>query len=213
MNTAFVVAISYLLGSIPTGDVAARIGGVDLRSTGSGNPGFTNVLRTMGAKFAVPVLVADIAKGVVAVLVVADLIGGGAFVGQTGIRLISGLAAIAGHIWPVFTRFKGGRGVATTCGVFLAMAPLATSAVVLVWLAIVLSTRYVSLASVTASALLPLAIWAEAHIMRASGRAPLVATAGAIAVMVIVRHRSNIRRLLDGTENRFGKSSGQGGEE
>lgn len=212
METALVVAVSYLLGSIPTSDIVARMGGIDIRRTGSGNPGFTNVLRTMGPRMAAPVLAVDIAKGVVAVLVIADLLGGGAAVGRTGVRLIAGLAAIAGHIWPVFARFRGGKGVATACGVFLALTPFATVAAVVVWTALVFGTGYVSVASIAAAALLPLAAWAEAKLTGVTGHAPVIATAGAIALVVLVRHRGNIRRLLDGTENRFGRGSDHGGD-
>ena len=135
MQTALVVVISYLLGSIPAGDIAARLRGVDIRTVGSGNPGFTNVLRTLGAWVAAPVLVVDIAKGAVAVLFVAGVLGSGSPLGPTGIRLAAGIAAIAGHNWPVFSRFKGGRGVATACGMFAAMSPLGTLAAVVLWLA------------------------------------------------------------------------------
>ena len=212
MQTALVIVISYLLGSIPTGDIVARRHGVDLRSVGSGNPGFTNVLRTLGARVAAPVLVIDIAKGLLAVLLVAGTLGAGAPLGPTGIRLAAGLAAVAGHIWPVFTRFKGGRGVATACGVFAALSPLATLAAVLVWLAIVLPTRYVSLGSIAAAVLLPFAIWFEAGARGTDGATALVVTAAVVAVAVVLLHRANIGRLINGTENRFGRGSRNGGE-
>ena len=212
MQTALVVVISYLLGSIPAGDIAARLKGVDIRTVGSGNPGFTNVLRTLGAWVAAPVLVVDIAKGVVAVLFVAGILGSGSPLGPTGIRLAAGLAAIAGHNWPVFARFKGGRGVATACGMFAAMSPLGTLAAVLLWLAIVLTTRYVSLGSIAASLFLPLAIWLEARLGAGHGSTALTTTALLVAIAVVVRHRANIVRLLNGTENRFGRSPEQGGE-
>ena len=212
MQTALVVVISYLLGSIPAGAIAARLKGVDIRTVGSGNPGFTNVLRTLGAWVAAPVLVVDIAKGVVAVLFVAGVLGSGSHLGPTGIRLAAGLAAIAGHNWPVFARFKGGRGVATACGMFAAMSPLGTLAAVLLWLAIVLTTRYVSLGSIVASLFLPLAIWLEARFLQTEGSTALTVTAVLVAIAVVVRHRANIGRLLNGTENRFGKNPEQGGE-
>ncbi|MFH1689486.1 MAG: glycerol-3-phosphate 1-O-acyltransferase PlsY [Candidatus Eisenbacteria bacterium] len=212
MQTALVVIISYLLGSIPTSDIAARLRGVDLRAIGSGNPGFTNVLRTLGPRVATPVLIVDVAKGVAAVLIVAATLGAGSSLGPTGIRLAAGLAAVAGHIWPVFARFRGGKGVATACGVFAAMAPLATLAVVVLWLAIVLSTRYVSLGSVAAALFLPWAIWLEAGVLGTGRPTALTLTAGLVAVAVVSRHRANIGRLLNGTENRFGGSSGHGGE-
>jgi len=212
VQTALVVVISYLLGSIPTSDIAARLRGVDLRSVGSGNPGFTNVLRTLGARVAAPVLIVDVAKGAAAVLLVAGTLGTGSSLGQTGIGLAAGLAAVAGHIWPIFAGFRGGKGVATACGVFAAMAPLATLAVVVLWLAIVVPTRYVSLGSIVATLFLPWTIWIEAGIREAERPTALILTAGLVAVAVVLRHLSNIKRLLNGTENRFGRTPGQKGE-
>jgi len=212
VQTALVVVISYLLGSIPTSDIAARLRGVNLRAVGSGNPGFTNVLRTLGPRAATPVLIVDVAKGVAAVLLVAGTLGAGSPLGHTGISLAAGLAAVAGHIWPVFARFRGGKGVATACGVFAAMAPLATLAAVLLWLAIVLSTRYVSLGSIAAALFLPWAVWIEAGILGTERPTALTLTAGLVAVAVVLRHLANIRRLMNGTENRFGRNPGHGGE-
>lgn len=212
MQTALAIAISYLLGSIPTGDIAARLRGVDIRSVGSGNPGFTNVLRTLGPRAAAPVLAVDIAKGLAAVLFVAGALGAVSPLGPTGVRLAAGLAAVAGSIWPVFARFKGGRGVAVACGVFGAMAPLATLAAVLLWLAIVLTSRYVSLGSVTAAAFLPWAIWYESRLVGTERPTALTLTALLVAIVVVVRHRANIGRLLNGTENRFGRSPEKGEE-
>jgi glycerol-3-phosphate acyltransferase PlsY len=213
VQTALVLVISYLLGSIPTSDIVARLRGVDLRHLGSGNPGFTNVLRTMGAQMAVPVLIVDVAKGLIAVLVVAAGLGGGSSLGETGIALAAGLAAVAGHIWPVFARFRGGRGVATACGMFAAMSPLATIAAVLLWLVLVLTTRYVSLGSMAAAVLLPVGVWLEPAILGSERSPALLATAIVVAVVVVLRHRANIGRLLNGTENRFGQKKASGGEQ
>jgi len=211
VQTALVVVISYLLGSIPTSNIAARLRGVDLRTVGSGNPGFTNVLRTLGPRVAAPVLIIDIAKGAAAVLFVAGTLGAGSSLGHTGIGLAAGLAAVAGHIWPIFARFQGGKGVATACGVFAAMAPLATLAAVVLWLAIVLPTRYVSLGSIAAALFLPWAIWIEAGILGTGRPTALILTAGLVAVAVVLRHLGNIKRLVNGTENRFGRDPGQRG--
>ncbi len=127
------------------------------------------------------------------------------------IGLAAGLAAVAGHIWPVFARFRGGKGVATACGVFAAMAPLATLAVVVLWLAIVIPTRYVSLGSIAAALFLPWAIWIEAGIRETERPTALILTAGLVAVAVVLRHLANIKRLVNGTENRFGRNPGQRG--
>ncbi len=209
MQTLLVVVLSYLLGSISPGAIAGRLKGVDLRQHGSGNLGFTNALRVLGPAAGVPVLVVDVLKGVAAVLLIASIPGADSLLGETGIRLLAGIAAIAGHVWPAFAGFRGGKGVATACGVFLAMAPVATAAALVVWGAVVLTTKYVSAASIAAAAALPcaVAIW-----QRMTGeREPLIlAAAVLIAVVVIVRHRGNIRRLLNGTESRLGRNPEEG---
>jgi glycerol-3-phosphate acyltransferase PlsY len=211
--TLLVLLISYLLGSIPTSDIAGRLKGVDLRKSGSGNPGFTNALRVLGPRVGVPVLIVDVAKGAVAVLVVAGVFGAGSPLGPVGVRLAAGLAAVAGHMWPVFAGFRGGKGVATACGVFLAMVPLAAGASVLLWLVVVGATRYVSVASITAALFLPFAIWGEARIHDRAPSPALVVAGIVIAAAVVLRHRPNIRRLANGTENRFGRGrTGRGGE-
>ena len=212
MQTALVVVISYLLGSIPTSDIAARLRGVNLRAVGSGNPGFTNVLRTLGPRAATPVLIVDVAKGVAAVLLVAGTLGAGSPLGHTGISLAAGLAAVAGHIWPVFARFRGGKGVGYGKRVLGGVARGGRLAAVLLWLAIVLSTRYVSLGSIAAALVLPWAVWIEAGILGTERPTALTLTAGLVAVAVVLRHLANIRRLMNGTENRFGRNPGHGGE-
>lgn len=210
MATALVVALAYLVGSIPAGDIAARARGKSLRTEGSGNPGFTNAWRILGPRAAVPVLVADIAKGVVAVLVVAPALGGGSPLGHTGIRLAAGLAAVAGHIWPLFARFRGGKGVATASGVFLALSPLATLAAAAVWCALVGATRIVSVGSVASALVLPWGVLLETRRAGTAQPSALVLAAAVVAGLIVVRHRSNLRRLVTGTESRFGARPGQG---
>jgi glycerol-3-phosphate acyltransferase PlsY len=197
------IVIGYLLGSLPTSALVARARGVDLRSRGSGNLGATNALRVLGPAAGISVLAVDVAKGAAAVLIAGALPGADAGLGPLGIRLAAGLAAVAGHIWPVFARFRGGKGVAAACGVFLAMSPLATLAAVAVFVVAVALTRYVSVGSMSAAVVLPFAIAAEAALK--GGRTPtaLIVTAAAVAVAVVARHASNIRRLAAGTESRF----------
>jgi acyl phosphate:glycerol-3-phosphate acyltransferase len=204
VSTALVIALSYLVGSIPTGDIAARIRGKSLRTAGSGNPGFTNAWRILGPRAAVPVLIADIAKGVVAVLVIAPALGGGSPLGPTGIRLAAGLSAVAGHVWPLFARFRGGKGVATACGVFLALSPLATLAAAVVWCALVAATRTVSLGSIAAALVLPWGVLFETERAGTAQATALVWASAVVAALIVVRHRSNVRRLLTRTESRFG---------
>ena len=193
------VLLAYALGSIPFGYllVRARSGG-DVRAMGSGNIGATNVARTAGVSIGVATLLLDAGKGYFAVWLAGHYSGG-------NIRIImyAGLAAILGHVFPVWLKFSGGKGVATALGVFLMISWAAVAAAVAVFAIVVLFWRYVSLASVSAAAALPLLV----YLLYAPGHAPPVAvTAGTLlaAVLVIVKHRENIERLLAGTEPRFG---------
>jgi glycerol-3-phosphate acyltransferase PlsY len=211
---AFAIVASYLLGSIPFGLLIARAHGKDLRSIGSGNIGATNVSRALGRKWAYFCFLFDVLKGLVPMLVTLPLAKRipGQSQGQEVILLWSwlavGCAAIAGHIFPVYLKFKGGKGVATSFGVALGLWPYLTvcaAVFAVTWVAVVLTSRYVSLASIAASVVFPMALIVA--IVLAPGWEfsrlwPVVVTALAIPVMVIVRHRENIRRLLAGTENR-----------
>lgn len=184
----------YLLGSIPFALlVARRVGGVDVRFAGSGNVGATNVLRTTNRQAALIVVLLDLAKGSAAVWMAAAL---GA--GDAG-RAATGLAAVLGHIYPVWLRFRGGKGVAVTCGAFTVLAPLATGIAVVLFSAIIWITRYVSLGSLTAVLALP-------PLIDATGGAPIVVQAAAgVAALIVFRHRGNLRRLVSGTERRLGE--------
>lgn len=183
---------AYLLGSIPTGLLLARlVGGVDIRTAGSGNIGATNVYRTMGRTVGVMTLVGDCLKGLLPVLVAKQL----GYV--EGWILAIGLAAFLGHVFTIFLRFKGGKGVATALGVFLGIAPLAVSIVLLVFIIIVWATRYISLGSILAAAAMPLAVWLLGASLRQSSMTAV------IALIVIAKHHENIRRLLSGTESKF----------
>ncbi len=196
MNPALALAASYLVGAIPTSYLVGRIfRGIDLREHGSRNLGATNLYRTLGWRFALPVGVFDVAKGALPVLLI-----GPAVSPSRMFALACGLMAVVGHVFSVFVRFRGGKGVATAAGVMLALAPLAIGLVAVVWAAIVFSTGYVSLGSIGAAALLPLAV----RIAR-PGDVQLFWVDVAIAAGLIWLHRANIRRLLAGTENRFGR--------
>jgi glycerol-3-phosphate acyltransferase PlsY len=184
--------IAYLLGSVPTGLLLARmVGGVDIRTAGSGNIGATNVYRTLGRTVGVMTLVGDCLKGLLPVLVAKQL-------GYAEIWILAiGLAAFLGHVFTIFLRFKGGKGVATALGVFLGVAPLAVSIVLLVFIIIVWVTRYISLGSILAAAAMPLAVW----LLKAS---PVqISMTAVVALIVIAKHHENIRRLLSGTESKF----------
>ena len=191
---------SYFLGAIPTSYIVGRVfRGIDLREHGSRNLGATNLYRVLGSRYAIPVALFDIAKGAVPVLVF------GPFGPASPIfPVLCGIAAVLGHMFSVFVRFRGGKGVATGAGVVPAIAPLAVLAALLIWLALVGLTGYVSLGSIIAAALFPVAV-ALFYPDRREVLIPFVA----LALLIIWMHRDNIRRLLNGTENQFGRRGKQ----
>lgn len=185
---------SYVLGAIPTSYLAARfVAGIDLRTEGSGNLGATNLYRTLGWRYAVPVGLFDIAKGAIPVWVFGPQVPALAM-----FPLLCGLAAVVGHVFSVFVRFRGGKGVATAAGVVLGLAPLAFLAVTLVFVVLVWATGYVSLGSVVAAALFPLFAW-----LLSGSRGTVLLIEVALCAFLIWKHRTNIARLIQGTENRF----------
>ena len=189
---------AFLLGSLPTGYLVARSRGVDIRQHGSGNIGATNVFRTLGKPLGISVFVIDALKGFAAVWLALRLVPGE----WSGI--VAAVAVIAGHNYTPWLGFKGGKGIATSAGVLLALMPLAVLAIAVVWFAVFFASRYVSLASICASAALPLAVAALWWTGR-GGNAPLLVFALVISALAIWRHRSNIQRLRDGTESRFAR--------
>lgn len=193
--TYLLLALSYLLGATPTSYwVGKAIHGIDLREHGSGNLGATNAFRVLGWRSAVPVIVVDIAKGFVPVGILAGLVDA-----TLGWTLAFGAAAIVGHMFSIWVDFRGGKGVATSAGVFLALAPLAVLGAFGVWVATAAMTRYVSAASIAAALTLPAFVAVTPH----RGGAGLLWFTGALALFVIWAHRSNIRRLRTGEENRI----------
>jgi glycerol-3-phosphate acyltransferase PlsY len=186
------MVLGYLAGSVPFAFLLARRAGIDVRAVGSGNVGAANVMRATGTGRAVAVMALDVAKGAAAVAI-AQVATGGAVLAS-----LTGAAAIVGHIYPVWLRFHGGKGVAVAAGVFALLAPLATAAAALLFVLIVWATRYVSLGSVAATIALPPAAWL------AGAPAAVVSAASGSAVLILFRHRANLRRLRAGTERRFG---------
>jgi glycerol-3-phosphate acyltransferase PlsY len=188
---------SYLLGAIPTSHIVSRtIARIDLRQHGSGNLGATNLYRVLGWKYAVPVALFDIAKGAVPVLLFAPQASRSQL-----FAVACGVAAILGHVFSVFVGFKGGKGVATAAGVMLGLTPVALGVAALVWVVVVRVTGYVSLASIAAAAVLPVAV----YLLEQPNTPELLWIDVLVAAGVIVLHRRNIQRLLNGTENRFGR--------
>ena len=203
--TIAAIVVSYLVGSIPTGLWFGKwLRGIDIREHGSRNIGATNTLRVLGKKLGAIALAGDVGKGLVAVLVVAPLLSDWPYA-----PLVCGLAAIVGHIASVFIKFGGGKGVATSTGVFLALAPVATLIAALVFAGVVFTSRMVSAGSLSAAAALLVAVYAlphewatfPTHALPAGWALRTVATL--VALLVFVRHRTNLQRILKGEENRF----------
>ncbi|MEO7297726.1 MAG: glycerol-3-phosphate 1-O-acyltransferase PlsY [Verrucomicrobiota bacterium] len=205
---------AYLLGSIPTGYLVAKAKGIDIRSVGSGNIGATNVFRILGKPAGILVLMADVAKGFVAcwfiplvVLLIFEQLSQNYFLqssskllGQIELRrIVAGVAVILGHNYTCFLKFKGGKGIATSAGVLIALAPSAFLVVFCVFMLVAFLTRYISLASVIAAFCLPFSVW-WFH-----GSRTMVAVMSFLGALAIYKHKANIGRLLNGTENRFGE--------
>jgi glycerol-3-phosphate acyltransferase PlsY len=201
--TYVLLALAYMIGAIPSSYIIGKaFHGIDLREHGSGNLGATNAFRILGVKSAVPVVIVDIAKGFVPTWLFAPMAGVG-----FGWTLAFGAAAIVGHMFSVWVGFKGGKGMATSAGVFLGLAPWAVLGSLLVWCGLTFSTGYVSLGSIAAAVVMPILVALTPH----SGGNTLLWFAIGLAVVVVWAHRANIGRLIRGEENRFGRR-GRGAE-
>jgi acyl phosphate:glycerol-3-phosphate acyltransferase len=187
------ILFGYAIGSVPFAFLLARRVGIDVRVAGSGNVGAANVLRTSGLPLGVTVMALDITKGAAPVLA--------AYVaaGTVPSMAAAGVAAVVGHVYPIWLRFHGGKGVAVAAGAFAILAPLATVAAALVFVTAVGVTRVISLGSVAATLTLPAAAW-----LAGAPRAVLIAASG-IATLILFRHRANVRRIARGTERRVGE--------
>jgi acyl phosphate:glycerol-3-phosphate acyltransferase len=210
---SIIAILSYLLGSIPTSIIVARKArGIDIRHYGSGNAGGTNVIRVLGWKAGVFVILLDIAKGMVATMLVARLMQGPIpfsnatpFDDFTVVQIIAGCSAILGHIWTVFAGFKGGKGIATAGGMLIGIAPVEVAVSFGVFAVVFLLTHYVSLGSLSAAVAFPLTMFFRENIFMVDvrGYGTLIFFAIGIALLIIFTHRSNITRLVQGTENRI----------
>lgn len=192
--------LSYLLGAIPTGYLIARARGVDIRKVGSGNTGATNVFRAVGKTWGILTFLGDFLKGFAPALFMPIMARHwfGCEGGQPLALLCAGLA-IAGHNWPVYLRFKGGKGVATSAGGLLGFAPVPLLVGLGIWILVFLTTRYVSVASLSVAVAVPAVTW----FLYASEGVLLPAVLSLLGLLIAIRHRSNIRRLLEGREHRF----------
>ncbi|PYO43760.1 MAG: acyl-phosphate glycerol 3-phosphate acyltransferase [Gemmatimonadetes bacterium] len=186
--------LAYLIGATPTSYVAGRLGRrIDLRQHGSKNLGATNVYRVLGWRYAIPVALIDAAKGAIPVVILGAWANGPAW-----FSVALGLAAVLGHIFSPYVGFKGGKGVATAAGMFLALAPLAVVISLPIWMAALWLSGYVSVASLAVAVLFPAWVW-----LTTRDQPYAVWAAVALAVIIVYSHRHNIQRLRNGTENRF----------
>ncbi len=189
------IIASYLIGSIPFGLIVGKLwANIDVREYGSGNIGTSNVLRTVGPGAAIVVFALDVGKGAMAVYL-------GSLAGAELVKIMAGVAAIAGHNWPIYLRFKGGKGVATSLGAVISLTPIVALILLGLWIIIVGITRYISLASLAAAVLFP--------VFLIISHAPMayILAGVLISAFAIYRHRSNIQRLLAGTELKIGEKA------
>lgn len=191
--TILLTIFAYLVGSVPSGFILGKVAGVDVRDAGSGNIGATNVARVLGKGRGLLTLVADTAKGFVPVY-----IGQRLELNDAGLALVA-IAVFLGHLYPVYLKFHGGKGVATAFGSLLALAPLATTVMILAFALAVFCSRKVSLGSISAALAAPVSLWVFSYSVE------LIAMSAFLGAMVILRHLENINRLLAGTEPRFGR--------
>jgi glycerol-3-phosphate acyltransferase PlsY len=193
MSLPLWLVAGYLAGSFPTSFLGGKLAGIDLREHGSKNLGATNVYRVLGLKYAVPVGLIDVAKGAIPVALASRAAGDRAW-----LPLMVGCAAILGHVFSAFLRFRGGKGVATAAGVVLALAPAALGVSAAVWVGVLTATGFVSLASMLGAVAFPISVGvlypSSTHVFWVGV---------VLAVFIVFTHRSNIGRLLSGTENRF----------
>jgi glycerol-3-phosphate acyltransferase PlsY len=194
MMIAILTALAYLFGAVPFGLLVAKSRGVDIRTQGSGNIGATNVFRCIGKGWGIFTFVLDALKGFIPAFFF-PVIGNA----NSEFGVLFGLAAIIGHSFPVYLKFKGGKGVATSAGMLLGVAPLAVGIGFACWVLCLLISRYVSLSSIVAAIAVAISVWTQDKGLVVNIALTL------LAVLVIWLHRSNIRKLLNGTENRFGK--------
>jgi len=197
-----VLVMSYFLGSVPSGFLAGKARGIDVRTLGSGNIGATNAFRVLGKTAGTVVLLADALKGFVAarwIPLLAVCFFPDARAEREGLELAAGIGAILGHNFTCWLKFKGGKGIATSAGVVMAWAPFACMTALALWGIVFVMTKFVSVASIAAALILPVAVWYFSN-----GSLPMTAVMTALSVLAIYKHKGNIQRLIQGTEPRAG---------
>jgi glycerol-3-phosphate acyltransferase PlsY len=204
LTLVLVLVISFLLGSIPFGYLAGRIGGIDIRKAGSGNIGATNVVRVLGKRYGYPVFVLDFLKGLGAVKISLAIASGvrPEWASPEMFGVVAAVSSVIGHSFPPWLNFRGGKGVATSAGALFGLMPLATLIGIAIWILVFWLTRYVSVASVATAVVLPVVISIMTRLDQSQGNA-LFYSSLCIAAVVIWRHRSNLSRLMRGSEPRF----------
>ncbi|CUS88959.1 glycerol-3-phosphate 1-O-acyltransferase PlsY [Candidatus Kryptobacter tengchongensis] len=213
LNLVLIIALSYLVGSIPTSIIVGKlVKGIDIRNYGSGNPGGTNVIRVVGLGWGIFVILFDAFKGFFATYFIAKwFYGDASILNLTTLQIIAGCSAVIGHIWTIFAGFKGGKGVSTSAGMLLGIAPVDLLISLMIFVIIVALTRYVSLGSIISAILFPFIIIFTEKILKLehSDFFTLLIFGSLIAVLIVYRHRSNIKRLIAGNENKliFGKKT------
>jgi acyl phosphate:glycerol-3-phosphate acyltransferase len=213
LSLLYVIVLSYIVGSIPTSIIVSKlIKGIDIRQHGSGNAGGTNVIRVLGAKAGIIVILFDIFKGLAATVFVAKLMytpfpftNHTPFQDFTLVQILAGSAAIVGHIWTIFGGFRGGKGIATATGMLIGVAPWDILIAVGVFAIVFMVSRYVSLGSISAAVAFPLTIIVRENVFKSevAGYGTLIFFSIGIALLLIFTHRTNIKRLLEGRENRL----------
>ncbi|MCK4385063.1 MAG: glycerol-3-phosphate 1-O-acyltransferase PlsY [candidate division Zixibacteria bacterium] len=207
MLTILVIIIfSYLLGSIPSAVIISKaFKGIDIRDHGSKNAGFTNVYRVLGALPATFVLIVDIGKGMAAVLLITQISFDPVALNLISLKILAGILVILGHVFPIFAGFKGGKGIATGLGALLSLIPLEVTLALILFITIVTITRYISLGSLSAVSFIFLALLLERYYLDKNVPLELIGMIFFLTVFIFHNHRANIKRLLNGTENKFGK--------
>ena len=196
--------LSYLSGSIPTSIIVGKISkGIDIRDYGSGNAGATNAVRVLGFKAGFIVYIVDIGKGFIAAFFIAQLRMDSVPLDHIYIQIIAGVSAVFGHIWTIFASFKGGKGVGTAAGMAIALAPIPVLIALIVFIGLTAMFNYVSLGSLAGVTVFNIALFSQKYIFNKNVEDPLLVLAALMLILIFYTHRSNIKRLINGTENKF----------